>query len=96
MDFFILIIFFLSSPILTSIASIAGSMNLLNNKNFAIGSVMIMILSIPLIIFSVNTINAPYNLIKGQISILTGIFFLFIAITPWLSAYCIKIAIRNK
>ena len=49
----IFISFFLGSPIITCITSISGSMNLLNKKNFAIGSLIIMILSIPVIIFSV-------------------------------------------
>jgi len=91
----LMITFLLSSPILTLLASISGSMNLLNNKNFAIGGVIVMILSIPTIIFSVSTINAPAELIKPQLSIIAGILFLFLALTPWISAGCIKIAIRN-
>ena len=94
--YLILVTFFLSSPILSSIASISGSMNLLNNKNFAIGSVIVMVLSIPLIIFSVSVISAPPELIKSQLSILAGILLLFLAINPWISAGCIKVALRNK
>ena len=91
-----LITFFLGSPVLTSLASISGSMNLLNNKNFAIGSVITMILSIPLIIFSTGVINAPPELIKSQLSILGGILLFFLALTPWVSAGCIKIALKNN
>jgi len=91
----LMITFLLSSPILILLASISGAMNLLNNKNFAIGGVIVMILSIPTIIFSVNIINAPTELIKPQLSIIAGILFLFLALTPWISAGCIKIAIRN-
>ncbi len=94
--YLILITFFLGSPVLTSLASISGSMNLLNNKNFAIGSVIVMIFSIPLIIFSVGIINAPSELIRPQLNILTGILLLFLAITPWISSICIKLALRNK
>ena len=94
--YLILITFFLGSPVLTMLASISGSMNLLNNKNFAIGSVIVMILSIPLIIFSVGIISAPSELIKPQLYILTGILLLFLALTPWVSAGCIRIALRNK
>ena len=94
--YLILITFFLGSPVLTSLGSISGSLNLLNNKNFAIGSVIIMILSIPYIIFSVGIINAPSELIKPQLRILIGILLLFISITPWISASCIKIGLRNK
>jgi len=94
--YLILITFFLGSPVLTSLASISGSMNLLNNKNFAIGSVVIMVLSIPLIIFSTGVINAPPELIKPQLSILGGILLFFLALTPWVSAGCIKIALKNN
>ena len=71
-------------------------MNLLNDKNFAIGSVIIMLLSIPLIIFSVNIISATPELFLPQLNILIGILMLFLAITPWISASCIKIAIKNN
>ena len=94
--YLILITFLLGSPVLTMLASISGSMNLLNNKNFAIGSIVVMIFSIPLIIFSVGIINAPTELIKSQLYILGGILLLFLALTPWISAGCIKIALRNK
>lgn len=67
--------FLIGSPIITCIASISGSMNLLNNKNFAIGSLIIMILSIPIIIFAVNLTNETEKLISAQISILLGIMF---------------------
>ena len=94
--YLILMTFLLGSPVLTMLASISGSMNLLNNNNFAIGSVIVMILSIPLIVFSVGIISAPSELIKPQLYILTGILLLFLALTPWVSAGCIRIALRNK
>ena len=92
----ILLTFLIGSPILTSISSISGSMNLLNNRNFSIGSLIIMILSIPVIIFSVGIINAPIEMINPQINILLGVLFLFLAITPWICAACIKIALEYK
>lgn len=92
----ILISFLIGSPILTSIASISGSMNLLNQRNFAIGSVIIMILSIPIIIFSVGIINASEEIVRAQLQILIRILFFFLAVTPWVSAACIKLAIQNK
>ena len=88
--------FLIGSPIITSIASISGSMNLLNNKNFTIGSLIIMILSIPVVIFSIGIINASEELIKAQISILLGIMFFFLAITPWVCSFCIKLALQSK
>ena len=94
--FLIIITFLLGSPVLTSLGSISGSMNLLNNRNFAIGSIIVIIFSIPLIIFSTGVVVASADLVQSQLNILIGILFLFLAITPWISAYCIKIAIRNK
>ena len=94
--YLVLITFLLGSPILTTLASISGSLNLLNNKIFAMGSVIVIFLSIPLIIFSVGIINAPPELIKPQLNILTGILLFFLALTPWISAGCIKVALRNK
>ena len=92
----IFISFLLGSPTITCITSISGSMNLLNKKNFAIGSLIIMILSIPIIIFSVGLINTSEELIGAQINILTGIMFLFLAITPWVCSICIKLALQEK
>jgi heme exporter protein B len=88
--------FLIGSPIITCIASISGSMNLLNNKNFAIGSLIIMILSIPIIIFNVGLINDSADLVKAQINILLGILFFFLAITPWVCSICIKLALQSK
>ena len=94
--FLLLVTFTVGSPILTSLSSISGSMNLLNDKNFAIGSIIVMLFSIPVIIFSVNIVEAPTGLIKAQFNILLGILMLFLGITPWISSICIRIALRNK
>ena len=94
--YLVIITFLLGSPILSALSSISGAMNLLNNKSFAIGSILVMIFSIPVIIFSVGISNTPPELIKPQISIMIGILFLFIAITPWISSACIRLALRNK
>lgn len=88
--------FLIGSPILTSIVSISASMNLLNKKNFTLGSLIVMILSIPIIIFSVNIIDASQEIIVAQTKILLGILFFFLAVTPWISASCIKLALQNK
>tara|TARA_B110000438_G_C15804174_1_gene646522 strand:- start:1267 stop:1941 length:675 start_codon:yes stop_codon:yes gene_type:complete len=92
----ILISFLIGSPILTCIASISGSMNLLNKKNFSIGSLIMMILSIPVIIFSVGIINISEELITAQLNILLGILFFFLSITPWICSACIKLALQSK
>ena len=92
----LILTFFIGSPILTSLSSISGSMNLMNDKNFAIGGVIILLLSIPIIIFSVSLIDSTSEIVKPQLNILLGILMLFLAITPWISTFCIKIAIKNK
>ena len=91
-----LLTFLIGSPILITISSISGSMNLLNNKNVVIGSIIIMLLSIPVIIFSVGIVEASSDFMVAQLNILLGILMLFLAITPWVSAICIRIALRNK
>ena len=88
--------FLIGSPIITSITAMAASMNLLNNKSFALGSLIIMFLSIPVIIFSVGLINSTAGNINNMINILLGILLIFLAITPWVSAACIKLAIKNR
>jgi heme exporter protein B len=93
---FILISFLLGSPIITCITAISGSINLLNKKNFAIGSLIIMIFSIPVIIFAVNLNNGSDDIIKAQINILLGIMLFFLSITPWICAICIKLGLQNK
>ena len=92
----ILLSFLIGSPIITCITAISGSMNLLNKKNFAVGSLIIMIFSIPVIIFGVNIINVPKDIIDAQINILLGMMFIFLSISPWICAACIKIGLQNK
>ena len=88
--------FLVGSSIISCITSISSSMNLLNKKNFAVGSLIIMIFSIPVIIFSVNLNYISEEMAIAQIKILLGIMFLFFAITPWVSALCIKLGLQNK
>ena len=88
--------FLIGSPIITCITSISGAMNLLNKKNFTIGSLIIMIFSIPVIIFAVNLNNVSIEIANAHIKILLGIMFIFLAITPWASASCIKLGLQNK
>ena len=88
--------FLIGSVIITCITSISSSINLLNKKNFATGSLIIMILSIPVIIFSVNLVDSSDEIVKAQINILLGIMFFFLSITPWICSTCIKLGIQNK
>ena len=92
----LLLTFVIGSPILTALSSISSSMNLLNDKNIVIGSIIVMLFSIPVIIFSVGVLDAPPELVRAQLNILLGILMLVLAITPWISATCIRIALRNK
>ena len=84
------------SIIITCVTAISGSINLLNNKNFAVGSLIVMILSIPVIIFCAGIVNGPENAIKAQLNILLGIMLFFLSITPWVCGFCIKLSIQNK
>jgi len=87
--------FLIGSVILSSLGSISSSMNLLNQRNYLLGSVIVMIFSIPVIIFSIGMINIDENF-NSLISILFGILLIIFGINPWASGTCLKIAIQNS
>ena len=91
----LLLSFLIGSLILSCLGSISSSMNLLNKRNFSLGSIIVMVFSIPVIIFSVGMINSKDNFIS-LLNILLGILLIFIAITPWVSGLCIRLALENK
>ena len=91
----LLLSFFIGSLILSCLGSISASMNLLNKRNFPLGSLIVMIFSIPIIIFSLGLVNAEENF-SYFINILLGILLVFFAISPWTSAQCIKLALANN
>ena len=93
---YIYLSFIIGSPIITCISSISGSMNLLNKKNFALGSLIIMIFSIPVLIFAVSLVNVDKSNIDALLNILLGIMLFFFAITPWTCAISIKLGLQNK
>tara|TARA_Y100001970_G_scaffold244289_1_gene310284 strand:- start:327 stop:539 length:213 start_codon:yes stop_codon:yes gene_type:complete len=70
-------------------------MNLLNQRNYLLGSVIVMIFSVPVIIFSVGIINLDENF-NSLINILIGILLIIFAINPWSSGICLKIALQNN
>ncbi len=90
----LLLSFFLGSLILSGLGSISSSMNLLNQRNYLLGSVIVMVFSIPIIIFSVGIINYDESF-NSLISILTGILLIVFAINPWSSGICLKIAVQD-
>ncbi len=92
---FLLLSFLIGSLILSCLGSISSSMNLLNQRNYLLGSIIVMIFSIPVIIFSVSMINQENNF-NSIISILFGIFLITFAVNPWASGGCIKLAIQNN
>ena len=85
----------IGSLILSCLGSISASMNLLNKTNYSIGSIIVILFSIPLIIFSVG-INNDYNNFNSIINLLIGIAMIFLGVTPWSSAACIRLALKNK
>ncbi len=93
--YYIIISFFLGSIILSCLGSISSSMNLLNNRNYLIGSVIVIVFSIPVIIFSVGLIG-QYDNFNSLINILFGILLITFAINPWASGACLKLAIENS
>ena len=54
-----------------------------------------MIFSIPVVIFSIGIININENF-NSLINILIGILLIVIAINPWASGACLKIAVENN
>ena len=93
--FYIFVSFTIGSFILSCLGSISSSMNLMNQRNFLIGSVVVMIFSIPIIIFSVGIINIEENF-NSLINILFGILLIVFAINPWASGLCIKLSLENN
>ena len=87
--------FIIGSLILSCLGSISASMNLLNKTNFSIGSVIVLLFSIPLIIFSVGINNADSDF-NSLFNLLIGIALIFLGVAPWSSAACIRLALRNK
>ena len=91
----LLISFLVGSIILSSLGSISSSMNLMNNRNYLLGSIIVMIFSIPVIIFSVGIINIDEKF-NSLISILIGILLIIFAINPWASGACLRVALENS
>ena len=91
----LILTFSIGSLILSCLGSISASMNLLNKNNFSIGSIIVLLFSIPVIIFSVgiNNSDADFN---SLINLLLGIALIFLGISPWSSAAFIQLAIKNK
>ena len=91
----LLISFAIGSIILSCLGSISSSMNLLNKRNYLLGSIIVMIFSIPVIIFSVSIINTEENFIS-LINVLFGILLIIFAINPWATGACLKLALQNN
>ena len=92
---YLIISFSIGSLILSCLGSISSSMNLMNQRNFLLGSVIVMIFSVPVIIFSVSIINLEENF-NSLINILFGILLIVFAINPWASGLCIKLSLENN
>ena len=87
--------FSVGSLILSCLGSISSSMNLMNQRNFLLGSVIVMIFSVPVVIFSVGLINLEENF-NSLINILFGILLIIFAINPWASGLCLKLSLENN
>ena len=93
--FYLFASFGIVSLILSCLGSISSSMNLMNQRNFLLGSVIVMIFSVPIIIFSVGIINMEESF-NSLINILFGIFLIVFAINPWASGLCLKLSLENN
>ena len=91
----LLISFLIGTLILSWLGSISASMNLLNNRNYLLGSVIVIIFSVPAVIFSVGLINSNESY-DSLINILFGILLIVFAINPWASGACLKLALQNN
>ena len=91
----LLLTFIIGSLILSCLGSISASMNLLNKTNFSIGSIIVLLFSIPVIIFSVGAISVDNNF-NSIINLLIGITLIFLGISPWASASFIRMALKNR
>ena len=87
--------FTIGSLILSCLGSISSSMNLMNQRNFLLGSVIVMIFSVPIIIFSVGIINLEENF-NSLIGVLFGILLIVFSINPWASGLCLKLSLENN
>ena len=87
--------FVIGSFILSCLGSISASMNLMNQRNFLLGSLIVMVFSVPIIIFSVGLINIEENF-NSLISILFGVLLIVLAINPWASGLCLKLSLENN
>ena len=85
----------IGSPILSILTLIGSAMMLTNIKNLTLGSLIVLPLSIPIIIFAVGSINTDPDLFISQIYILVSILLALLAVAPWIISTCIKIAIQN-
>ena len=92
---FVFTSFTLGSLILSCLGSISSSMNLMNQRNYLLGSVIVMIFSVPIIIFSVGIINLEENF-NSLTNILFGILLIVFAINPWASGLCLKLSLENN
>jgi len=93
--FYLFTSFGIASLTLSCLGSISSSMNLMNQRNFLLGSVIVMIFSVPIIIFSVSIINMEENF-NSLINILFGILLIVFAINPWASGLCLKLSLENN
>ena len=93
--FYLFTSFAIGSLILSCLGSISSSMNLMNQRNFLLSSVIVMIFSVPVIIFSTSVINSGENF-NSLINILFGILLIVFAINPWASGLCLKLSLENN
>ena len=93
--FVLMITMAIGSPILSILTIIATAMMLTNRRNLTLGSLVILPLSIPIIIFAMGAINSDVEIFLPQVYILISMLLFFAAIGPWIASACIKISLKN-
>ena len=93
--YLLIITMLIGSPILSILRLISSSMMLTNKKNLSLGSLIILPMSIPVIIFAVGAVNSDIELFLPQIYILISILLVLLSLGPWIISACIKIALKN-
>ena len=93
--YLLIITMVIGSPTITVLVLISSAMLLTNTRNLTLGSIIVLPMSIPVIIFAMGAIDSDIKLFYPQIYILSSMLLASLALGPWVILACIKIALKN-
>jgi len=93
--YLLIITMVIGSPTITVLVLISSAMLLTNTRNLTLGSIIVLPMSIPVIIFAMGAIDSDIKLFYPQIYILSSMLLASLALGPWVISACIKIALKN-